>query len=163
MKKILFALCAACAYVLTGCNEFNLNNYVEPCTIWGANTAEVLNDMTSKKFEQDYMEFLQGSSIARYHYRSKKNNEITTYCDFVDSKLVTSGVYFNSKATDLSFSELRAFLSERYGARQDEGGDYSEKTAYEFYYSKDAKTVILLEQTNYKGIDANHVQYTENK
>ena len=164
MKKHLIYLCACvCALMFSGCSEFNLNNFVEPCTTWGADTQEVLNEMTSKGFKQDGdLETLSGS-IMRYHYRSKKNNEITTYCDFQKSKLVSSGVYFNKSTTGVSFSELRAFLAERYGMPQTEGGEFSENTSYAFFYSKDARTVILLEQTTYKNVVANHVQYTENK
>lgn len=163
MKKTLFVLCAACAMILSGCNEFNQNNYVEPCTTWGADTQEVLNEMTAKGFKQDgELEWLSGS-IMRYHYLSKKQNEITTYCDFKNSKLTASGVYFNKSTVGVSFSELRSFLAERYGMPQDEGGEYSENTSYAFFYSKDARTVILLEQTTYKNVNANHVQYTENK
>lgn len=163
MKKTLFALCAMCAIMLSGCNEFNLNNYVEPCTTWGANTSEVLNEMYARKFKQEGdIDWLPGS-IARYHYRSNKNNEITTYCDFKSSELVASGVYFSKNTTGVSFSELRSFLAERYGMPEKEGGEFSEGTSYALFYSKDSRTAIRLEQTTYNNVSANHVQYTENK
>ena len=76
-------------------------------------------------------------------------------------KLTSSGVYFGSNTPGVSYSELFAFLYERYGEPQRQD-DPEDELRYAFFYTKDAKTVILLEQTTYKGIKASHVQYTEN-
>ena len=153
MKKILFALCAMCVLMFSGCNEQNSpdqgqtnpteqsgykwNTYVEPSLQWGAFRTSVDREMEELGFvvKEDGTQ-----GVYRYTSYKPQKEEVMTTTFFLDD-----GLTYEMAAVYLNYSiamraTLRNFLDEHYKCTY-RGTEYIEDCTYR---TEDGKTNIEI-------------------